>query len=234
LKEIIVQGALFSVVVIVLRLVWVYPGAWMSSQVRRHLHLRTVETFSPSAIFILGWSGMRGVLALAAAISLPETLNNGAPFPQRNLIIFLTFCVIFATLVLQGLSLPALIRRLGLSGFSGIRGEEELARREMITAALESLDRLRQESGRERAEIHDQLERYYRRRLALLEERLAKDGRPMKEHVEHQDSLAQQLRKVEREIALKLRDENKIHDEVLRSLERELDLLDARFAESEY
>ena len=234
LKEIIVQGALFSVVVIVLRLVWVYPGAWMSSQVRRHLHLRTVETFSPSAIFILGWSGMRGVLALAAAISLPETLNNGAPFPQRNLIIFLTFCVIFATLVLQGLSLPALIRRLGLSGFSGIRGEEELARREMITAALESLDRLRQESGRERAEIHDQLERYYRHRLALLEERLAKDGRPMKEHVEHQDSLAQQLRKVEREIALKLRDENKIHDEVLRSLERELDLLDARFAESEY
>jgi monovalent cation/hydrogen antiporter len=234
LKALIAYGALFSLVVILLRLLWVYPGAWISSQIGRHLRLRRVPMFSPAAIFILGWSGMRGVLALAAAISLPETLKNGAPFPHRNMIIFLTFCVIFATLVLQGLSLPTLIRRLGLSGFSGIRGEEELARREMITAALESLARLRQESGRERAEIHDQLERYYRRRLALLEERLARDGRPSKEHIEHQDSLAQQLRRVEREIALKLRDEDKIHDEVLRSLERELDLLDARFAESEY
>ena len=233
LKTLIAYGALFSLLVILLRLVWVYPGAWMSSQIRRQLHLHHVETFSPAAIFIVGWSGMRGVLALAAAISLPETLHSGEPFPQRNMIIFLTFCVIFATLVLQGLSLPTLIRRLGLSGFSGIRGEEELARREMVTAALESLGRLRQESGRERAEIHDQLDRYYRRRLELLEERLARDGQPGKEHVDHHGSLAQELRRVERAIAQKLRDEDKIHDEVLRSLERELDLLDARF-ESEY
>jgi NhaP-type Na+/H+ or K+/H+ antiporter len=66
-------------------------------------------------IFIVAWTGMRGVLALAAAISLPTVLQNGAPFPQRNVIIFLTFCVIFATLVLQGLTLPAVIRKLGLS-----------------------------------------------------------------------------------------------------------------------
>lgn len=234
LKALVIYGALFSLLVIVLRLVWVYPGAWMAAQIRRHLRLQRVETFSPAAIFILGWSGMRGVLALAAAISLPERLNSGARFPERNVIIFLTFCVIFATLVLQGLSLPALIRRLGLTGFSGIRAEEELARREMIGAALESLNRMRQETGRERAEIHDQLERYYQRRLALLDKQLAKGEQPRKGHTEHHDSLAQQLRGVERSIALKLRDENKIHDEVLRSLERELDLLDARFAESEY
>ncbi len=234
LRTLVIDGALFSVLVIVLRLVWVYPGAWISGQIRRHLHLRQVDQFSSSAVFIIGWSGMRGVLALAAAISLPERLNSGAPFPQRNVIIFLTFCVIFATLVLQGLSLPALIRRFGLGGALGIQSEEELARREMIAAALESLGRLRQEGGRERAEIHDQLERYYRRRLALLEERTPKDGEPAKDRVEHHDSIAQQLRAVERVIALKLRDENKIHDEVLRTLERELDLLDARFAESEY
>jgi CPA1 family monovalent cation:H+ antiporter len=234
LKELVFDGALFSLVVILLRFVWVYPSAWISSQIRRRLHLRQVDTFSNGAIFVIGWSGMRGVLALAAAISLPERLNSGAPFPERNIIIFLTFCVIFTTLVLQGLSLPALIRRLGLTGFSGIRGEEALARRQMISAALESLKRLRQESGRERAEIHDQLERYYRRRLALLEERAAQDGGSDREHAKHHDSAAQQLRAVERSIALKLRDENKIHDEVLRTLERELDLLDARFAESEY
>jgi len=234
LKELVFDGALFSVLVILLRLVWVYPGAWISSQFRQRLHLRQVNTFSNAAIFVVGWSGMRGVLALAAAISLPERLNSGALFPERNLIIFLTFCVIFTTLVLQGLSLPVLIRRLGLTGVGGIRGEEALARREMIAAALESLDRLRQESGRERAEIHDQLERYYRRRLALLEERAAQDHASSADQAQHQDSLAQQLRAVERTIALKLRDENKIHDEVLRTLERELDLLDARFAESEY
>ncbi|MBV9404998.1 MAG: Na+/H+ antiporter [Acidobacteriaceae bacterium] len=233
-KEVIVDGALFSLLVILLRLLWVYPGSWISSRIRRYVDLNRTETFSPAAIFVVGWSGMRGVLALAAAISLPERLNNGLPFPQRNLLIFLTFCVIFATLVLQGLSLPALMRRLGLTGALGTRGEEELARREMITAALESLERLRQEGSRERAEIHDQLERYYRRRLALLGERAAKEGRPPNQQFERQDSLAQQLRAVERSIALKLRNENKIHDEVLRALERELDLLDARFAEAEY
>ena len=58
---------------------------------------------------------MRGVLALAAAISLPQTLDDGSPFPERNVIIFLTFCVILVTLVLQGLTLPMLIRKLGLA-----------------------------------------------------------------------------------------------------------------------
>lgn len=233
LKALVIDGALFSVLVILLRLVWVYPGAWISAQIRRHLRLYRVETFSPGALFIIGWSGMRGVLALAAAISLPERLGSGAAFPERNIIIFLTFCVIFATLVLQGLSLPPLIRRLGLSGFSGVRSEEELARREMITAALGSLDRLREENGAA-ADIHDQLERYYRRRLALLEERASRDGQPTEERIRHQESLAQQLRGIERSTALKLRNENKIHDEVLRRVERELDLLDARFGESEY
>ena len=227
------DAALFCSLVIVLRLIWVYPGAWISAQIRHRLHLKQVDKFSPAAIFVIGWSGMRGVLALAAAISLPEKLNSGAPFPQRNVLIFLTFCVIFATLVLQGLSLPTIIRRLGLSGNLGGHGEEELARRQMISAALESLDQVKRESGQERPDSYEQLDRYYRRRLALLEQRFSKNGEPSEEQFVRQDSLAQQLRTIERSEALKLRDENKIHDEVLRRLERELDLLDARFADSE-
>ncbi len=234
LRALVIDGALFSAVVILLRLIWVFPGAWISSQIRRHLRLRHVDTFSPAGIFVIGWSGMRGVLALAAAIALPETLNSGAPFPHRNLIIFLTFCVIFATLVLQGLSLPALIRRLGLSGVSGIRREEEVARRAMIGAALQSLEERRRDSPGGPPEIDEQLERYYRRRLALLDERVAGDGQQTDVHTDGRHSIAQQLRAIERSVALKLRDENKIHDEVLRLLERELDFLDARFAESEY
>jgi monovalent cation/hydrogen antiporter len=222
-----VDGAIFSAIVILLRMLWVFPAAWLSLQIRRLL-LHQVEPLSPKLVFLVGWAGMRGVLALAAAMSLPFTLNNGAPFPERNPIIFLSFCAIFATLVVQGLSLPALIRSLALPAISG-REEENLARRQMIAAALESLGRVRDQTGREQAELHDQLERYYRRRLEMLEHAHEDGTAPAK--LDH-DSLARQLRSVERAIALKLRDEDKIHDEVLRTLEHELDLLDARFAQS--
>ena len=112
---------------------------------------------SRSAIFIVGWTGMRGVVALAAAISLPEMLDSGDPFPERNVMIFLTFCVIFVTLVLQGLTLPPLIRRLGLSGFSGQNAEEDEARRAMIEAALAYLEQGREDAPGEFAPVYDEL-----------------------------------------------------------------------------
>ncbi len=178
----------------------------------------------------MGWSGMRGVLALAAAISLPETLNDGTPFPHRNLIIFFTFCVIFVTLVVQGLSLPPLIRRLGLSGAAGAEEEEQMARREMITAALRELDEIRGSSSDDEAKSFDHLSGFYQRRLALLGEgEDAVADLPTRAEVARHEEIAQHLRSIERNVALRLRNENKIHDEVWRHLERELDLLDARF-----
>lgn len=234
LPTLVRDSALFSTLVILLRLIWVFPGAWISAQIRRHLRLRKMDKVSRGAIFIVGWSGMRGVLALAAAISLPERLNSGAPFPQRNLLIFLTFCVIFATLVLQGLSLPFLIRRLGLSGNTAGQGEEQMARCQMISAALHQLRQLKQENADDRPDVREQLERYYQRRLASLEGSSAdKNSSSTDTHPESRGSIAQQMRNVERATAVRLRDKNKIHDEVLRTLERELDLLDARFAGSE-
>jgi monovalent cation/hydrogen antiporter len=222
------DGAIFSAVVILLRMLWVFPGARISGKLRRLFHQHH-ETPSPKLVFLVGWAGMRGVLALAAAMSLPETLQTSAPFPQRNMMIYLAFCAIFATLVIQGLSLPALIRRLGLPAAPG--GEEESsARREMIVAALESLDRMRNESGLEHSEMFDHFERYYRQRLALLE-RAEQDGTGSARI--GPESIARRLRSVERSIVLKLHDENKIHDEMLRTLEHELDLLDARFGEPE-
>jgi monovalent cation/hydrogen antiporter len=175
---------------------------------------------------------MRGVLALAAAISLPERLNNGAAFPGRNLIIFLTFCLIFVTLVLQGLSLPPLIRRLGLSGAGAPLEEEQMARREMITAALESLEKMREGADEGMSASYDQMEHFYRDRLALLEEQEEVSSQSTPRQRKRHDDVASELRNVERSVALRLRDENKINDEVLRDLERELDLLDARFVAS--
>src|SRR5260370_27735780 len=116
----IFYGAVFSAVLILLRMSWVFPAVKIASFVeRRWLGHKDEEALRPREVFVVGWTGMRGVLALAAAISVPEVLWNGKEFEARNLIVFLAFCVIFVTLVLQGLTLPALIRGLGLPGGGG-------------------------------------------------------------------------------------------------------------------
>ncbi len=116
----IFYGAVFSAVLILLRMVWVFPAVKIASFVeRRWLGHKDEVELKPREVFVVGWTGMRGVLALAAAISVPEVLWNGQPFESRNLIVFLAFCVILVTLVLQGLTLPALIRALGLAGTTG-------------------------------------------------------------------------------------------------------------------
>ncbi len=230
LNTLAVDAILFTALVVMLRLIWVYPSAFISNLIRSHLGLRKVDKFTPREIFIIGWSGMRGVLALAAASSLPVRLNSGLAFPQRNLLIFLTFCVIFVTLVLQGLSLPSLIRRLGMAGKASFAHEEEFARRQMIEAALAKLDDFRLEAEPDGDELFSQLEMIYKRRIALLDRQTNEEGALTRAQVETYDDVARELRSTERSVVLKLRNENKIHDEVLRTLERELDLLEVRFA----
>jgi Na+/H+ antiporter len=232
-KDLIRDGAWLSLIVIVLRLLWVYPGVWISAHIHRLLWQKEPVPLSSRSIFLLGWAGMRGVLALAAASSLPERLYNGASFPHRNLIIFLTFCVIFATLVIQGLCLPSLIHVLGLAGAEATQEEEQWARRQMFVAALQALESMREHGGSEEAEIYDELDRYYRRQLALLENTSPRERERSEHDLQKRRQIAQQLRDVERSVALRLRAENQIHDGVLRRLERELDLLDARFGESQ-
>jgi CPA1 family monovalent cation:H+ antiporter len=225
LTHLIAAGALFSGIVILLRLLWVLPGAWIASHVPSNPF-----KFSAKSAFLVGWAGMRGVLALAAAFSLPEHLPNGSPFPQRSMILYLTFCVIFTTLVLQGLSMPLLIRWLGLAGPSAADDEEEVwARRQLLETALAKLASLRGEKDGQHLEALERLEEYYQRRLRSLE-----STAPDAQESDHlYSTVAQELRNVERAVANHLRAENKIHDEVLRKLERELDLVDARFTVEE-
>jgi CPA1 family monovalent cation:H+ antiporter len=248
-RQLIWDGILFSAIVIVLRLIWVFPAAWLSGQVQQRLWKGTRKTGSsaafallrgqvaigePRRVFLVGWAGMRGVLALTAAISLPTKLADGSPFPQRSLIIFLAFCVIFATLVLQGLSMPWLIRRLGLGGSSETKEDELLARRQMMNAAIRFLED-RKRVAPEDKDAADVLESYYRRELGLFEKYdSAKDGHDLsRSKAWRLRTLAQDARSVERSVALQLRRDERIHDEVLRRLERELDWLDARFEEAE-
>jgi len=229
-SSLLLRASVFTLLVIVLRMVWVYPSAWLVQRFTRSQTRASSVLFSRRAIFVVGWSGMRGVLALAAALSLPENLHDGTPFPHRNLIIFFTFCVIFVTLVVQGLTLPPLIRRLGLSGAAGAHDEEQMARREMINAALQELENIRKADADDSDTSFDHLNGFYQRRLALLQqEQDSGSSSPTRAQVARHEQIAQDLRAIERKVALQLRNENKIHDEVWRHLERELDLLDARF-----
>ncbi|MCU1307665.1 MAG: Na+/H+ antiporter [Acidobacteriaceae bacterium] len=233
LRELLIYGALFSAIVILLRLIWVFPGAHLAIWIRQRL-LRQNEQMPPKRqIFIVGWTGMRGVIALAAALALPETLADGSPFPQRNLIVFLTFCVILVTLVLQGLTLPALIRRLGLAGPQGRHCGEKEARRIVLESALAHIEAAREEDRPEFASVYDDLAQHYRERLEnIVGSSEDQDGAGEELYGRLLD-LSLELNQVERQTAVRLRNEGRINDEVFRELERELDLDEVRLQERE-
>jgi Na+/H+ antiporter len=232
LGQLVRDGVVFSVLLILLRLIWVFPGAYVGNSVRRKLLHQKLKRPPVRHIFVVGWTGMRGVLALAAALALPETIENGSPFPQRNLIIFLTFCVILVTLVLQGLSLPPLIRVLGLAGAVSPKHEQEerQARLAMVDAALALLGEVRGESGGQFGKIHDDIEQRYRWRLANLTG-LDDHGEAVdREGQTHYVELQRRLVSAERRAAVEMRDSGYISDELLRKVEHELDLTESRLS----
>jgi CPA1 family monovalent cation:H+ antiporter len=231
-------GMAFSVVLIVLRLVWMYPAAMLATLIRRRLKMEGTEFPPAKSVFVLGWTGMRGVVALAAAISLPETLADGRPFTQRNLIVFLTFSVILVTLVVQGLTLPPLIRWLGLAGnvetspkgLPGVTGEERVARCALLMAAIVHLEKGAR-GAKNHTEEHvfeDLLHRYKHRLEAIQEEQAEESGQGAGASWWKERELVQSTLKVERGTLIRLRDEGEIGDDVLRELEAELDLAETR------
>ncbi len=226
--ELLRDALILSVVVIALRMLWMYPGAKLAYLIRTRLLRQHYEMPGARAIFVVGWTGMRGVLALAAAISLPRVVENGSPFPQRDVIIFLTFSVILVTLVLQGLTLPVLIRWLKLSEENPLEAAEVEARRRMLKAAIDYLEALDVDQRPEESVWQDVLQHYKERyahvKQQSAEERQSDDGQWAKIR-----DLSGLVRDRERATLQALRDEDRISDHVLRKLERELDLLDTRF-----
>jgi Na+/H+ antiporter len=223
-RTLILYGAMFSALVIALRMVWVFPGTHVAYWLRTHmLHQKFTRPTARGAL-ILGWTGMRGVIALAAAIALPQTLADGSPFPRRNLIIFLAFSVIFVTLVLQGLTLPWLVRILGIADTSGSNVEEETARKEILEAALAYLDESRQNDTAEFAAIYDDLTGHYRHRLTDVIGKKDGESESSPEHHQRLSRISRDLLRLERQTAVGLRNQGRINDETLRQLEHELDL----------
>jgi len=233
-RQLFLLGLLFSGVVILLRFIWVYPGAWASYFLRRRFVHQNEPNPSPKAIFVVGWTGMRGVIALAAAISLPELLESGAEFPQRNVMIFLTFCVIFVTLVLQGLTLPPLIRALGLAGAEKRNPEESAARRAMIEAAIAYLEHAREDCAPGDMGVFDDMIRSQRRRLNTLDQNEEVDAGYRPIDYRRWRDVSRQVRSLQRAAILNLRNEHRISDEVMRKLEYEIDLVEAGYSAAEH
>jgi CPA1 family monovalent cation:H+ antiporter len=236
ISELAISAAQLSLSVIVLRLIWVLPAAYIGYFIRRNL-LHQTETPPPlREAFILGWTGMRGVVSLAAALSLPAALSNGQPFSQRNPLIFLTFSTIFVTLVLQGLTLPPLIRFLKLPSSDDRQTGERKAHRKMIAAALKRIEELREKEQDQFDSMYDSFARFYQQRLDLITADSEEDdnhGRhedPEKAR-EHYHSVAKELRDAERSALMTMHARNEITADVRRELEHELDLLDLRASE---
>lgn len=228
--RLILYGGLFSVLLILLRILWTFPGAYVAYFIRVRLLHQNEKRPGARQIFVVGWTGMRGVIALAAAMSLPQTVADGSPFPHRDLIVFLTFCVILVTLVVQGLTLPPLIRLLGLSEASAHNCEEQEARRLVLQAAQERLEDLRRKDPSGFAEVYDDLEQHYKHRLASVSELNREQDKAHAEQYFKYLDLSRTLLDVERHAALRLRDEGRITDEALRELEYEQDLSETRLS----
>ncbi|GII83276.1 Na+/H+ antiporter [Sphaerisporangium siamense] len=215
--------------VIVARVIWVFAGTYLPRVLSRKIRER--EPRPPvSNIMVIGWAGMRGVVSLAAAFTLP------ADFPGRDLILFLTFIVVIGTLLVQGLSFPWLIRRLGVSS----EGEafrdnlsEAAAQQAAAGAALARLDELTREGVQEtHADVVHRLRTHAERRAMGAWERLGGGTGP--EGEETPSALYRRLRRAmleaERSVLVRLRDERRIDDEVLRRVTRELDYEEATLA----
>ncbi len=208
--------------VILVRIVWVFPATYLPRVPRK---VRERDPFPPwQHVAIVSWTGMRGVVSLAIALALPLTIENGSPFPRRDLIIFLTFMVILSTLVLQGLTLPLLIRWLKVVDDGGAEKEENKAR---LKAAHAGRLRLNELSSNDWVadEVVAKLTRQYEARIRRFSDRYTGNGDGTTEaHFANFERLEDELLQAEREAVLKLRNDEVINDEVLRRVERDIDL----------
>lgn len=225
----IAAAALVSGIVIGLRMLWVFPGARIAHFIRVRVQKQDIPPSSPRELLVVGWSGMRGVLTLAAALSLPFVTDSGSAFPRRGAIIFLAFAVILVTLVGQGLTLPILIRKLGVSESREAQDEERQARKAMLTFVLQTLRSLDNTNDQTRAEVVDQLIRLYDQRLQGLSRKVEKQSDVQLDRKYRE--VGRRIRRAQREELNRMRRDGRFREDTLRTLERELDLMALRWGD---
>lgn len=224
IPEMLTYGAVVSAAVIIGRIIWVYPSAYVPRWISRGIREREPET-TFGLVTIVAWSGMRGVVSLAAALALPLVMAGGAPFPNRNLIIFITFCVIFSTLVLQGLTLRPLIRWFGISPDGRDHEIEQNARLVLASSIIEHIEE--NYSLALSDEVLNQIKTKYEIRIQRLRKDAIQRKLDEKEIMEFH-RIQQELLDKERKDLIEMRRKGMITDEGLRKIEYELDLEETR------
>ncbi len=222
--EPLIYAVVINLVCIVVRIAWIFPGAylphWFSARIRAREVLPDWRQ-----VFIVSWCGMRGVVSLAAALVL-----NGYPmFPQVHLVQFIAVSVIFTTLVFQGLTLPFLIRYFGV-GDDGIAAREELAARKvMVVDVLKQVAEVRKAKGYPESAI-EQVEHFYVEQAQSLNDDLAEQlgWSEKRHHTLSVRKLQRSMIKSQRAVLVDLRRSGEIGDDVMHKIEHELDLEEAR------
>ena len=220
--ELVLYGTLVSAVAIAVRFAWIYPATYLPRMLSARLRERDPAP-AEAELFIMSWCGMRGIVSLAAALALPLALEGGAPFPGRDLIIFLTFVVIAVTLVVQGLSLALLIRTLRVGTDWSEHEEEQHARFALGKAAIAAIDELAAKESVP-GEMAERIRAEFAEKVRIA---------PPGGHVLSGGAdVAKRLRgaaiRAERQELIRIWRENKISDDVLHHLEEDLDYQESR------
>ncbi|MDQ2872859.1 MAG: Na+/H+ antiporter [Candidatus Eremiobacteraeota bacterium] len=216
--------------VIVIRLVWVFAATYSVPLLARHSRER-VPLPSWRSTLIVAWSGMRGIVSLAAALALPYAVAGGAAFPGRSEIIFITFCVIFATLVLQGFTLGPLIEWLGISERSARERQETQVRIQALESGIARLHQLEPTfDSTTDWEVAGRLLGEYEHRIHHLRGHLEDDGSDIAAENRADHRLQKEALDAERRAIMRMRGRGEIPDDVFRNIQYDLDLADMRLA----
>jgi Na+/H+ antiporter len=226
--EVAGYSALVCAAVIGTRFVWVFTVPYLVRALdRRPSQLERRVPAAPRAV--VGWSGLRGAVSLAAALALPLETDAGAPLPERDLIIFIAFAVIVVTVVGQGLTLPAVIRRLGVHEDASEEESEEIrARLAVADAAIRRLDEIARD-GEVNPDTLERVRGLFQFRLRRFGARAGKredDG--IEERSRAYQGLMHDLYTAQRQTLLELDRSGEISTDVMRRIERELDLEESR------
>ena len=228
LWKLFLSGAAISLVVIVVRFLWIIPLA----SLERRLLQGTPEhakALRPGAIVVASWAGMRGVVSLAAALAIPLTTMDGAAFPERHIILFLTFAVIFVTLVLQGLSLPWLARKLKVEEPNHEYQTEAQARLTLLSELVIEITRLEQHAGTpEEQESLEFWRSHYSHRLEQMRHRVDLGHERLTRTALHEKRIFPQLLDHARRHLAQMRDRGEISEDLRRRIEYDFDLDERR------
>lgn len=233
ITDAVTYAVVISLVTIVIRIIWVFPSTYLPRIMSKKIRERETRP-NWQTVFIVAWSGMRGVVSLASGLAVPLTLTDGSVFPHRNLILFITFVVILFTLVLQGLSLPAMLRWLKIEDDGENIQEQEAAIR--LRLATVSLDHM-QSSYRDEVGAIDAFNRLKDRYERMIENANNKLLNSEKETAKADflpkyRNMLVEIVAVKREELQKLKREKIYSDEILKAREWELDLEEARLRDS--